>query len=82
MRLGHARSLLAACLLLVTPPGRALVAAEATGWPGLRGPGHDGAVRDARLFEGEIEGLEVAWQRALGSGYPVVVADGERLVVG
>jgi enterochelin esterase-like enzyme/outer membrane protein assembly factor BamB len=66
-------------LMLVVPPQ--LRAAEGSpGWPGLRGPDHDGAVRDARLFEGDIEGLEVAWKRDLGAGYPVVVADAERLV--
>ncbi len=77
----HARPLLAAiCALPLIAAAGPPATAETSGWPGLRGPGHDGAVRDARLFEGEIEGLEVAWKRELGAGYPVVVADGERLV--
>lgn len=81
MRYHLARFLLAAtCALVVIPAAHPLAAADTTAWPGLRGPGHDGAVRDARLFEGEIDGLEITWQRGLGAGYPVVVADGERLV--
>ena len=51
-------------------------------WPGLRGPNYDGSVRDAELFEGEGGSLAIAWSRELGSGYPVVAADGERLVTG
>ncbi len=56
--------------------------ASGSSWPGLRGPSHDGAVRDARLFEGDSAGLSVVWQRELGSGYPVVAVDAERLVTG
>jgi len=57
---------------------------DASTWPGLRGPGYDGAVRDEPLF-GELPDearatLEVAWQRELGSGYSVVVADADRVV--
>ena len=66
-------------LMLLPGAGRSAAAADG-GWPALRGPGHDGAVRDASLFEGEIQGLEAAWLRALGPGYAVVVSDGERLV--
>ena len=78
----QARPLLAAvCALALTAAPAPSTAADTAAWPGLRGPGHDGAVRDARLFDGEIEGLEVAWQRQLGAGYPVVVTDGGRLVV-
>ena len=78
----HARPLLAAfCALALIAAAAPSTAAETAAWPGLRGPGHDGAVRDARLFDGRIEGLEVTWQRELGSGYPVVVADGGRLAV-
>jgi enterochelin esterase-like enzyme/outer membrane protein assembly factor BamB len=69
---------LAIVLSLVTSPD--LRATEpAVSWPGLRGPGHDGAIRDAKLFDGRIEGIEAIWQRDLGPGYPMVVGDGERL---
>ncbi|MCP4203856.1 MAG: PQQ-binding-like beta-propeller repeat protein [bacterium] len=72
------------CLLLTAPAISVAVPqiAAASSWPGLRGPSHDGAVRDVRLFEGESAALSVAWQRELGSGYPVVAVDGERLVTG
>lgn len=68
------------CLALAvsTLSTSALDAGEA--WPGLRGPNHDGAVRDARLFEGESGELVVGWKRDLGSGYSVVTVDGRRLV--
>lgn len=48
-----------------------------TQWPGFRGPSHDGAVHDVRLFDDGTPALEVAWKQPLGSGYSsVVVADG------
>jgi outer membrane protein assembly factor BamB len=74
------RLLCATALTLCLVGAISMPAPAAGGWPGLRGPGHDGAVRDARLLDGEIGGLTVAWKRPLGSGYPVVVSDGERLV--
>jgi enterochelin esterase-like enzyme/outer membrane protein assembly factor BamB len=65
---------LAAIFIAVSP---SLVNAD---WPGLRGPGYDGAVRDARLFDGESGTLSVGWKRELGSGYSVVSVDGSRLI--
>ena len=49
-------------------------------WPGLRGPSHDGAVRDGQLFAGEDGVLTIRWKRDLGSGYSVVAVDENRLV--
>jgi enterochelin esterase-like enzyme/outer membrane protein assembly factor BamB len=47
------------------------------GWPGLRGPGFDGSVRDVALFDGGAAGLAVGWKHTLGSGYSgVAVGDG------
>lgn len=64
--------LLAASTLLVAHPLFADVQ-----WPGLRGPGYDGAARGAQLFDGGEPALEVGWKRALGSGYSsLVVGDG------
>ncbi len=73
-------------LILVAAATGALTAATAArpaaagSWPGLRGPEHDGTVRAARLYADGTGGLEVAWKRQLGSGYPVVAVDGGRLV--
>ncbi len=51
------------------------------GWPGLRGPTYDGAVRAARLLAGDGPArLVVGWKRPLGSGYSSVVAGDGRLV--
>ncbi|HKY31188.1 MAG TPA: PQQ-binding-like beta-propeller repeat protein [Candidatus Polarisedimenticolia bacterium] len=50
-------------------------------WPGLRGPAHDGAVRQARLSApGKPSGLAVAWKKALGSGYSMVSVEGDLVV--
>jgi len=52
-----------------------------SGWPGLRGPSHDGAVRNARLFAGgDRAALALGWKRALGSGYSSVAAGDGRVV--
>src|SRR5688572_1250024 len=50
----------------------------ASGWTGLRGPAHDGAVREAKLLDpGTQAALAVTWAQPLGSGYSgVVAADG------
>lgn len=58
------------------------VAAQDTAatWPGLRGPSHDGAVREASLVDGEGLELGVRWQRELGSGYSLVAAGEGRVV--
>jgi enterochelin esterase-like enzyme/outer membrane protein assembly factor BamB len=50
------------------------------GWPGLRGPSSDGAIRNKNLFEAGSGALEVTWKRDLGSGYPVVTIDDSRVV--
>ena len=77
----HKAGLLLAGSALILATADRLPAAEASNtWLSLRGPSHDGTVRDARLFDGEIEELTVTWKRELGAGYPVVVVDGERLV--
>src|SRR5262245_29669300 len=56
-------------------------ATSAPGWPGLRGPTYDGAVREARLLAGGGPArLVVAWKRPLGSGYSSVVVGDGRLV--
>jgi enterochelin esterase-like enzyme/outer membrane protein assembly factor BamB len=53
----------------------------AGGWPGLRGPNHDGAVREARLIQGAgPAALTVTWKQDLGSGYSGVAAAGDRVV--
>ena len=80
MRRVHARLLLAGSLCLLPLLAARPLAAGSESWPGLRGPGHDGAVREASLFAGEVGELAVTWKRDLGPGYPVVVADGVRLV--
>ena len=56
------------------------LAGEPADWPGLRGPSHDGAVRDAVLFPDGDPGLEVLWKRPIGPGYPVPVTDGEIVI--
>jgi enterochelin esterase-like enzyme/outer membrane protein assembly factor BamB len=74
-RTRHAPSviaLLALCLPALADAG--------TTWPSLRGPAHDGTVRDEALFEGEIADLEVAWRAEIGSGYPVVTVGATGLV--
>jgi outer membrane protein assembly factor BamB len=82
MRRSDVRAVLTfVCALALAALPRLAAADDSRSWPGLRGPSYDGAIRDARLFDGELRGLEVAWKRQLGSGYPVVVGDGERLVV-
>src|SRR5512141_218232 len=47
-------------------------------WSGLRGPGFDGAARDAQLFPAASKsGLAVGWKTDLGSGYSgLAVASG------
>lgn len=46
-------------------------------WPGFRGPGHDGAVRDASLFGGATPALSLGWSVKIGPGYSAIaVADG------
>lgn len=53
-------------------------ASSTAGWPGLRGPNSDGAVPDARLFDGDAAALKVGWKVALGSGYSAPVVEGDR----
>ncbi len=56
-------------------------AGAAGGWPGLRGPSHDGAVREARLIQGTAPAaLTLTWKQDLGSGYSGVAAAGDRVV--
>ncbi|MGH9867930.1 MAG: PQQ-binding-like beta-propeller repeat protein [Candidatus Polarisedimenticolia bacterium] len=56
-------------------------AKPASGWPGLRGPTYDGAVREARLLGGGGPArLVIGWKRPLGPGYSSVVAGDGRLV--
>lgn len=50
-----------------------------TGWTGLRGPSHDGAVHGVQLGDGDSLGLAVGWERDLGSGYSVLAAGGGRV---
>ncbi|HEY3176752.1 MAG TPA: PQQ-binding-like beta-propeller repeat protein [Candidatus Polarisedimenticolia bacterium] len=47
----------------------------------MRGPSHDGAVRDARLVaaDGKVA-LTLGWKRDLGSGYSVLAAGDGRLI--
>jgi len=55
--------------------------AASTSWPGMRGPSHDGAVREASLVApGGKTALALGWKRALGSGYSVVAAGDGRVV--
>ncbi len=73
---------LAAALAIPLAVAAAPPAAATEGWPGLRGPNLDGAVRDVKLLDEERPGLSVAWKRALGSGYSaVIVADGRALTM-
>ena len=50
-------------------------------WPGFRGPSHDGAVpaEDGALAQDSLS-LDLAWKRALGSGYSSIAVEGDRLV--
>jgi outer membrane protein assembly factor BamB len=51
--------------------------ARADDWPRWRGPRQDGTGRGGAAFTAEHLALEVAWRRALGSGYSgIAVADG------
>ena len=61
------------CLLLVA------CVAHASDWPAFRGPGFDGAVRDARLFAGADPALSVGWNVKIGSGYSAPVVAGGRV---
>ena len=53
------------------------VSADATDWPGFRGPNHTGAV--STRLHGDV-GLTVRWKREIGSGYSAVVVAGDRVV--
>jgi len=69
---------LCAAGIVAGAPGASLAAVE---WTGLRGPGHDGAVRDARLFaDGGKPGLTLAWKKTLGSGYASIVTGDGRVI--
>ncbi|MEE8366874.1 MAG: PQQ-binding-like beta-propeller repeat protein, partial [Thermoanaerobaculia bacterium] len=77
----HCRHLSKICCFLVLwflPTGTAFAGND--GWPGLRGPAHDGAVREGRLLAEGGGDLAITWQRDLGAGYPVVAVDEERVV--
>jgi enterochelin esterase-like enzyme/outer membrane protein assembly factor BamB len=50
------------------------------GWPGFRGPNSDGAVPDAKLFDGKKSTLQLDWKRRLGSGYSAVAVGDGRVV--
>ncbi len=55
----------------------AFVSRAAADWPQQRGPSQNGTVDGAGLLSGGGFGLEVAWKRALGSGYSeIAVVDG------
>ena len=62
-------SLRCAVVLTITPMIHVSDAWANTTWSGLRGPTHDGAVRDASLFEGDDGELTIGWKREIGSGY-------------
>ena len=57
----------------------ALPAAAATEWPGFRGPAHGGPALKGALPADQL-GLEVAWQKSLGSGYSSIAIKNGRAV--
>jgi enterochelin esterase-like enzyme/outer membrane protein assembly factor BamB len=57
----------------------ALPAAAATEWPGFRGPAHGGPALAGALPADQL-GLEVAWQKTLGSGYSSIAIKNGRAV--
>lgn len=65
-------------LIVTTVVAVAVTSASATApWPGLRGPNADGSAAEGARLPEDATGLEIGWQRALGSGYSVpVVGDG------
>src|SRR5688572_27901032 len=63
---------------LLAFPGHA--AAASSSWPGMLGPDHDGAVRNAKLATaGDTLAAALTWKRGLGSGYSVVAAGDGRV---
>ncbi|MGH9869539.1 MAG: PQQ-binding-like beta-propeller repeat protein [Candidatus Polarisedimenticolia bacterium] len=65
-------------LTLLALPARAEAASSS--WPGMLGPGYDGAVRDAKLaVAGDSVAAALAWKRSLGSGYSVLAAGDGRV---
>jgi len=71
--------LIALVILIVGTTGLSL-AADA-GWPGLRGPDYDGAVRTAKLVGADGKGaLSLGWKKSLGSGYSMPAAADGRII--
>ncbi|MEM6779992.1 MAG: PQQ-binding-like beta-propeller repeat protein [Planctomycetota bacterium] len=54
---------------------------QAQDWPSIRGPQYDGSaiIADSSVLAGPLT-LDVAWKRAIGSGYSGIVSSGTTLV--
>lgn len=69
-----------ATFLALTLTWATLPPLEAADWPSWRGPRFDGTAPDVDVLGARTFGLEVAWQRPLGSGYSAVVVAGDTVV--